>query len=63
MRTAFSHKQDEKLFLANILGDWQTVFGKNFTNLSLKFGVLIVGEMEQQMFHTPATFRMAKKVW
>jgi len=38
-------------------------FGKKCTNLSLKLGVLIVGKMEQQIYHVPVTFCLAKKVW
>jgi len=30
-------------------------------NLSLKFVVLIFGDIEQQIFYVPATFRLAKK--
>jgi hypothetical protein len=32
-------------------------------NLSLKLEVLIVGKMEQQIFHVPVTFCLSKKVW
>jgi len=37
------------------------VFGKKSANLSLKFGVLIIGEIEQQIFYAPATFLIGKK--
>jgi len=46
---------------------WQTMkkFGKNCTNLNLKFGVLIVDEIEQQFFLPNAVrwqlFTMQKK--
>jgi len=53
MRSFILHKQDEKLFPA---------LGIKCANLSLKFGVLIVGEIEQQIFHEPATFCSSKKV-
>ncbi len=46
---------------------WQTMkkFGKNCTNLSLKFGVLIVDEIEQQFFRQmlcAGNFLLCKKV-
>jgi len=49
MSVAFMRKQDEKLFWCT---NWarQNAFGKMCTTLSLKFGVLIVGEMKQQFF-------------
>jgi hypothetical protein len=37
------------------------VVGKKSANLSLKFGVLIIGEIEQQIFYAPATFLIGKK--
>jgi hypothetical protein len=40
------------------LGKRQTVFGKKSANLSLNFGVSIVGEIEQQIFY--ATFLIGK---
>jgi len=51
-----SHKQDEKLF-------WQTAnkFDKKCTNISLKFGVLFVGEIDLRIFCSPAIFCLAKK--
>ncbi len=36
---------------------------KKCANVGLKFGVLIVGEIEQQIFCRPATLRLVKKVW
>jgi len=36
---------------------------KKSGNLRLKFGVLIIGEIEQQIFLAPVTFFLAKKVW
>jgi len=51
MYAAFSREQDEN----------QTEFGKMFTNLSLKFVVLIVGEIEQRIFCAMVTFCLAKK--
>jgi len=38
----------------------QTAFGKKCPNLSLKFGVLIVGEIEQQ-FVVPGVFSLGEK--
>ena len=57
------YKQDEKLFmvkwhLANSRKNWQKCF-----NLSLKIGVLFVGQIDQWIFHAPATFCLTKKVW
>jgi len=45
MRATFLHTQDERLFSAH--GVWKTAnkFGKKCANLSLKFGVLIIGEI------------------
>ncbi len=60
MSMAFSSKQDDKLYLAHNLGEWQTAFGKKYTNWSLKFGVLIVGEIEQQ-FVVPGVFSLGEK--
>jgi len=37
-------------FLAPKLGKRRTAFGEKCANLSLKFGVLIVGEIEEQNF-------------
>jgi hypothetical protein len=50
MQAAFSQEQNENPFLAHSV--WQTAIklAKKCTNLSLKFGVLIVGEIEQQFF-------------
>jgi hypothetical protein len=45
------------------LGKRQTAFGKKCANLSLKFGVLIADEIEQQFFCEPVTFFFAKKVF
>jgi len=50
------------------LSVWQTAnnFGKKCVNLSLKFGVLIVGEIEGQFFHQTlgaSNFLFCKKVW
>jgi len=59
----FLLKQNEELFLTHILGKFRTVFGKKCTNLSFKFGVLIIGEIEQFIFCAPPTFCLAKKVW
>jgi hypothetical protein len=47
-------------------GLWRTAnkFGKKCTNLSLKIGVLFVGEIDQRrIFRVPATFRLSKKIW
>jgi len=49
-------------FFGAKLRKWLTVFSNKCTNLSLKFGVLIVDEIENQFF-LPATFHLAKKVW
>jgi len=45
-------------------GIWQMVikFRKKCTSLSLKFGVLFVGGIDQQIFRALATFCLAKKV-
>ncbi len=48
--------------MAHKLGKWQTVFGKKCANLSLKFWVLIIGEIEQ-IFCALATFQTTKNVW
>jgi len=61
MSMAFSSKQDDKLYLAHNLGEWQTAFGKKYTNWSLKFGVLIVGEIEQQFFLCASNFLLVEK--
>jgi len=47
---AFSREQDEKLFWRTVLGKRHKKFGKKFAHLSLKFGVLIFGEIEWQFF-------------
>ncbi len=60
---AFLRKLDEKLFLALKLGRRQTAFGEKCANLSLKFEVSIVDEIEQQIFRPPANFCLVKKVW
>jgi len=60
---AFSRKQDEKLYFAHKSGKWETAFGKKCSNLSLKFGVLSIGEIEHQIFCALPTFHLAKKVW
>jgi len=42
---------------------WRTVFGKKNVNLSLKFGILSVGEIEEHFFPkrcVPATFYLSK---
>jgi len=60
----FLRNEDEKFFWhSNCANGKQTAFGKKCTNLSLKFEVLIVGEIEQQIFRSPETFRLANKVW
>jgi len=38
-------------------------FAKKCANVSLKFGVLILGEIEQKILHAMATFALAKRVW
>jgi hypothetical protein len=38
-------------------------FGKKCANLSLKLGVLIVGEIEQQFFLCRGDFLIDEKVW
>ncbi len=43
-------------FLAPKLGKQQTAFAKKYHNLGLKFGVLIVGEIEQQIFLCTCNF-------
>jgi hypothetical protein len=47
-----------RFIVANINQIWQKVHQFKF-----KFGVLIVGEIDQEMFCAPATFNLAKKVW
>jgi len=38
-------------------------FGENSTNLSLKFRVLFIGEIDQQIFRAPAaTFHLSKSL-
>jgi len=54
MRAAFLPKQNETPFLGRSVWQMGNKFGKK---CALKFGVLIVGEIEQQSFHAPATFR------
>ncbi len=58
---AFLRQQEDKLFSANKLGKIWTVFGKNFVNLSLKFEVLIIVEIEQQSFVHQQLFDGLKK--
>ncbi len=43
-------------FLVLKLGKLQTLFGKKCANLSLKFRVLIIGEIEQQLFLSTGNF-------
>ncbi len=43
-------------FFSPKLGKSQTAFGEKGANLSLEFEVLIVGEIEQQIFCAMATF-------
>ncbi len=62
--TGFSLEQDENLFSAHTVWLMANKFGKKHANLSFKFGVLIIRKTEQQIFHAPATFHLAKKkVW
>jgi len=49
--------------LANKLGKLQTAFGEKCTNLGYKFGVIIDGQIEQQLFRGMTKFCLAKKVW
>jgi len=63
MHSAFLCKQDENLFSVHKLGKWLTLFSKNCANLSLKFGVLRIGEIEQQIFLFIGYFsRQQKKI-
>jgi hypothetical protein len=39
------------IFWWTVFGKQLTVFGKKYANSCLKFGILIVGEIEQQYFH------------
>ncbi len=53
---AFLYTHNYSPFLVHIV--WQTAnkFGKKCANLSLKLRVLIIGEIEQQFFYSPATY-------
>jgi len=55
-------EQNENLFLAHNI--WPTVnkFGKNYTKFSLKFGALIVGEIEWKFFFAKRCEQATKKV-
>jgi len=55
-------EQDEKLFSAHSV--WQTAnkFGKECANLSLKFGVLIVVEIERQKLPIKTLMKMTPGV-
>jgi hypothetical protein len=60
----FLLEQDEKLFiLANSVWQMANKFGEKCTNFNLTFGVLFVGEIDQNFFCAPATFLLGKKVW
>jgi len=63
--TGFSLEQDENLFSAHTVWLMANKFGKKHANLSFKFGVLIIRETEQQIFHARASnFSLGKKkVW
>jgi len=52
--------------LANSIWQTKNKFGKKRTNFSLKLAVLIVGEIEQQIFCQTlcaGKFLLGKKVW
>jgi len=65
--TAFSRAKDERLFRRTVFGKQQTNLAINCANLSLKFGVLIVGKIEEHIFFakrfSQAIFCLAKIVW
>jgi len=51
------------LFLAHSVWQMANKFGKKCANLSLKLEVLIVGEIEQQIFLCRGDFLIDEKVW